>query len=199
MKRESTGRKTAAISGTRQNDKLLDDIESAWLTERPDLDLATACTLLRMERANHLHEGRVQEISKTIGLQTGELHVLLALRRSGRPYELRPTDLFRALLVTSGAMTKRAARLQEGGFILRVSANDDGRSELVRLTAKGLAVADRGIAEIARVVQQVRIESGLTDQEIAVLDRSLRKLLSVKTVKLPKEESRKSASKRRVS
>lgn len=69
---------------------LYDDIEAAWLQQRPDLDLATACTLLRMERVNQLDEMRVQALSKTVGLQTGELHVLLALRRSGKPYELRP-------------------------------------------------------------------------------------------------------------
>src|SRR6202000_1024656 len=92
---------------------LYDNVEAAWLAERPDLDLRLACTLLRMERANQLHEKRVETISKKIGLHTGELHVLLALRRSGRPYEQRPTDLFRALLVTSGAMTKRVARLQD--------------------------------------------------------------------------------------
>jgi len=59
-------------------------------------------------------------------------------------------------------------------------------------------VADPGIAEIARVVEQVTIESGLTDQEIAVLDRSMRKLLSVKTVKLG-APAKKGAVKRRVS
>jgi DNA-binding MarR family transcriptional regulator len=152
--------------------------------------MATACTLLRLERVSQLHEMRLQEISKTVGLQTGELYVLLALRRSGKPYELRPTDLFRALLVTSGAMTKRVARLQKGGLILRVSANDDGRSELVRLTAKGLATADRGITEIAKVVENVTEASGLTKAEIGMLDRCLRKLLSVKTVKVTRKTSR---------
>jgi DNA-binding MarR family transcriptional regulator len=173
---------------------LYDDIEAAWLEQRPDLDLTTACTLLRLERVNQLHEKRVQDISKTVGLQTGELYVLLALRRSGKPYELRPTDLFRALLVTSGAMSKRVARLQEGGFILRVSANDDGRSELVRLTAKGLATADRGITEIAKVVESVTEASGLTKAEIAMLDRCLRKLLAVKTVKATKKMGRLAAA-----
>jgi DNA-binding MarR family transcriptional regulator len=167
-------------AGRAQDDTLLDDIETAWQIQRPDLDLAAACTLLRMERANHLHEARLQAISKRLGLQTGELYVLLALRRAGKPYELRPTDLFRALLVTSGAMTKRVARLQDGGFILRVSANDDGRSELVRLTTKGVTAADRGIAEIAKGVAWVTAESGLTRQELAMFDRCLRKLLSVR-------------------
>lgn len=158
---------------------IYDDIESTWSRLRPDLDMTMVCTLLRLERVNQLHEMRVQAISKTVGLHIGDLHVLLALRRSGKPYELRPTDLFRALLVTSGAMSKRVARLQQGGFILRVSANDDGRSELVRLTAKGLATADRGITEIANRVGSVTKKSGLTKTEIAALDRSLRKLLMV--------------------
>lgn len=169
---------------------IYDDIESGWLAQRPDLDLAMACTLLRLERVNQLHEMRVQAISNTVGLLTGDLHVLLALRRSGKPYELRPTDLFRALLVTSGAMTKRVARLQEGGFILRVSANDDGRSELVRLTAKGLATADRGITEIARGVASVTKESGLSKAEIATFDRCLRKLLAVGVGSTAKQSSR---------
>jgi DNA-binding MarR family transcriptional regulator len=149
---------------------------------------------LRLERVNQLHEMRLQEISRTVGLQTGELYVLLALRRSGKPYELRPTDLFRALLVTSGAMTKRVARLQQGGLVLRVSANDDRRSELVRLTAKGLVTADRGITEIAKVVESVTEASGLTKAEIAMLDRCLRKLLVVKTASVKRKTGRLSAA-----
>jgi DNA-binding MarR family transcriptional regulator len=192
MAKRSVSRNVARVAKEPENSMatLYDNIEAAWLQQRPDLDMAMACTLLRLERVNQLHEMRVQAISKAVGLQTGELHVLLALRRSGKPYELRPTDLFRALLVTSGAMTKRVARLQEGGLILRVSANDDGRSELVRLTAKGLATADRGIAEIARGVERVTQESGLTQAEIAALDRALRKLLTVTTVKEAKRKKR---------
>jgi DNA-binding MarR family transcriptional regulator len=196
MKKKSVlrGAGTVAKKAPKPDSTLYDDIEAAWLEQRPDLDLAMACTLLRLERVNQFHEMRLQEISKTIGLQTGELYVLLALRRSGRPYELRPTDLFRALLVTSGAMTKRVARLQQGGFILRVSANDDGRSELVRLTAKGLATADRGITEIAKVVADVAEASDLTKAEIAMLDRCLRKLLAVRTVKAAKRTGRLAAA-----
>jgi DNA-binding MarR family transcriptional regulator len=195
MKKKSVSRGAETVTKQAPKpDSLYDDIEAAWLEQRPDLDMATACTLLRLERVNQLHEVRLQEISKTVGLQTGELYVLLALRRSGKPFELRPTDLFRALLVTSGAMTKRVARLQERGLVLRVSANDDGRSELVRLTAKGLATADRGITEIAKVVENVTEASGLTKAEIAMLDRCLRKLLAVKTVKVTRKTSRLAAT-----
>jgi DNA-binding MarR family transcriptional regulator len=184
MIRKSAARNSARVAATTSEDTpLYDDIEAAWLEERPDLDMAMACTLLRLERVNQFHDIRVQEISNKVGLITGDLHVLLALRRSGKPYELRPTDLFRSLLVTSGAVTKRVARLQEDSFIIRVSANDDGRSELVRLTAKGLAVADRAIGEIAKGTRRVKEASGLTDAEVAVLDRCLRKLLTVEVKK----------------
>jgi DNA-binding MarR family transcriptional regulator len=156
----------------------LDKVEAAWLAERPDLDLRLACTMLKLERASQLHERRVEAISKKIGLHTGELRVLLALRRSGRPYEQRPTDLFRTLLVTSGAVTKRVARLQEAGMIIRIPASDDGRSENVRLTPKGFTISDRAISEIAREVQHVQTESGLSESEIEVLDLTLSKLLN---------------------
>lgn len=184
MSRKSAARSSSRAAETAaETETIYEDIEAAWAEQRPDLDMAMACTLLRLERVNQLHDMRVQEISNKVGLNTGDLHVLLALRRSGKPYELRPTDLFRTLLITSGAVTKRVARLQEAGFILRVSANDDGRSELVRLTARGLAVADRGITEIAKGVERVKKESGLTDAEVATLDRCLRKLLSVEVKK----------------
>ncbi|WP_424629768.1 MarR family winged helix-turn-helix transcriptional regulator [Bradyrhizobium sp. SYSU BS000235] len=200
MKKTNGSRAASAEQSARRRgrEKIHDDIEAAWLIERPDLDLKVACTLLRMARANLMHEARVQAISKAIGLVTGDLHVLLALRRCGKPYELRPTDLFRTLLVTSGAMTKRVTRLQEARLISRVSANDDGRSELVRLTAKGLNIADRAISDIARTVRCVTAEGQLTEHEIDVMDRAFRKLLTVKAISFEETLGKKSASRRRV-
>jgi DNA-binding MarR family transcriptional regulator len=198
--KKTNGRRSASVDQSAQRrgrETISDDIESAWLIERPDLDLKVACTLLRMERANLMHGARVRAISSAIGLVTGDLHVLLALRRSGRPYELRPTDLFRTLLVTSGAMTKRVARLHEAKLISRVSANDDGRSELVRLTAKGLAIADRAISDIAQTVTRVTDECQLTEHEIDVMDRAFRKLLSVKAIKLDEAGGKKITSRAR--
>jgi hypothetical protein len=80
----SRGAETATKQAPKPDSILYDDIEAAWLEQRPDLDMAMACTLLRLERVNGLHEKRLQEISRTVGVQTGELYVLLALRRSGK-------------------------------------------------------------------------------------------------------------------
>ena len=48
-----------------------------------------------------------------------DMRVLFALRRAGKPYAWRPTDLFRAHLVTSGAITKQVGRLTSLGFVER--------------------------------------------------------------------------------
>ncbi|KHJ66625.1 MarR family transcriptional regulator, partial [Pantoea rodasii] len=52
-------------------------------------------------------------------------------------YCLSPTQLYKSLLVTSGAMTNRLNRLAEAGSIERVADPDDKRSTLVTLTEAG--------------------------------------------------------------
>src|ERR1700745_1654519 len=66
MKKSSASRRTepAIRQPPTPDSTLYDDIEAAWLAQRPDLDLAAACTLLRLERVNQLHELRLQDIAK---------------------------------------------------------------------------------------------------------------------------------------
>jgi DNA-binding MarR family transcriptional regulator len=79
-----------------------------------------------------------------------DMRVLLALRRGGPPYAKRPTDLFRALLVTSGAMTKKVDRLVERGLVERMADPGHGGGFLVRLTRKGLRVVEDVVEDLAK-------------------------------------------------
>jgi len=74
----------------------------------------------------------------------------VALRRGGPPYAKRPTDLFRALLVTSGAITKKVDRLVERGFVDRMADPGHGGGFLVHLTRKGLQAVDEVVEELAQ-------------------------------------------------
>lgn len=71
--------------------------------------------------------------------------VLAALRRSGSPYALTPTELSRATRLTTGAMTSRIDRLERDGLVERVRSPDDRRSVIVRLTPEGRARIDRAL------------------------------------------------------
>ena len=75
--------------------------------------------------------------------------VILALRRSGKPYVLRPTDIYRQSLITSATATNRIDRASECGLVRRLPDPNDRRGILVELTAAGKALADRKICQIA--------------------------------------------------
>src|SRR5260221_6575890 len=73
------------------------------------------------------------------GMSARDMRVLLALRRGGPPYALRPTDLFESLLVTSGAVTKQVDRLERRRLVKRLPDPEHGGGVLVQVPARGVA------------------------------------------------------------
>jgi DNA-binding MarR family transcriptional regulator len=99
-----------------------------------------------------------------------------ALRRAGPPYELNPTDLMEATMLSSGGMTKRLDRLVEAGLVERRPDPDDRRGTLVRLTRKGRAGIDRALE--AHVANEELLLEPLSAADRRSLDHLLRRLLS---------------------
>lgn len=121
------------------------EIVEQWATERPDLDATPLLVAGRVLRVAHLLDAALRPPFAETGLGNGDFDVLTALRRAGAPYELRPSQLSRQMLVTTGAVTKRVDRLLEQGHVERRGSEDDGRGRPVRLTASGSALVDRMI------------------------------------------------------
>ncbi len=92
-----------------------------WQRERSDLDLPNfllAIYLMRLGTIIELAFGR--QCEDRYRVSGSDMRVLFALRRGGPPYVKRPTDLFRALLITSGAITKKVDRLEALGMVERL-------------------------------------------------------------------------------
>jgi DNA-binding MarR family transcriptional regulator len=121
-------------------------IVEQWAHERPDLDPSPMLIVGRLQRLAQLADSRLRPPFAAEDLANGDFDVLAALRRAGAPFRVRPVELSRSLLVTTGAITKRLDRLGALGLVERESADDDGRGKLVRLTPAGVATADRLIA-----------------------------------------------------
>ncbi len=172
----AAGRRAKADSPLQPN--RVDAISQAWAHERPDIDFWLAGFFLRIEHAHYLHDRRVQEIAKQAGTSVGDLHVLLALRRHGADAAMRPTDLYKQLLVTSGAITKRLDSLREQKLIARTAAADDRRSELVKLTRRGQAVADAAMTRITQLLEGIVRTSGVTRAELRQIDDGFRRLIA---------------------
>lgn len=147
-----------------------------WKTEFPDLALEPMEMLGRLrESAAVITRDYMIPVFAEFGLQDGEFDVLAALRRSGAPYELTPTNLFEITMMSSGGMTARLDRLEKMELVARRPNPEDRRGTLVRLTDKGIALIERALP--AHVANQARITETLSADELKTLSDLLGKLL----------------------
>jgi DNA-binding MarR family transcriptional regulator len=123
----------------------VDDILEQWQRERPDLDASPMGVIGRLSRVSQHLDNGIQAALEDLGISPGEFDVLATLRRSGEPYQLNPSTLYQALMLSSGAMTNRLDRLEQAGFIRRLPDPQDRRGALVQLTEKGLKFIDRAV------------------------------------------------------
>ncbi|UBF30660.1 MarR family transcriptional regulator (plasmid) [Kovacikia minuta CCNUW1] len=153
----------------------VDKILAQWQQERPDLDVSPMGIIGRVTRlARHLEQA-LQETFSEFGLTAGEFDVLATLRRSGRPYQLSPTELFNTLMVSSGTMTHRIDRLEQAELVQRIPDPSDRRGTQIKLTDKGFDVIEKAVE--AHVNNEHRILNGLEVSEREVLIQLLRKFL----------------------
>jgi len=154
----------------------IDEILAQWNRERPELDVSTLVTVGRLIRTAQLADTALAGRLADHGLQPGWFDLLAPLRRAGEPYELNPTQLMRATMLSSGGVTKRLDRLAEAGLVERRPDPSDRRGTLVRLTPKGKAVVDAAFE--SHIENEERLLEPLTAAERRTLDDLLRKLLA---------------------
>lgn len=153
----------------------IDTIVAQWKRERPDLDTHAMAVVGRVQRMAAALRPKLDETHGVSGLQGEAFDVLASLRRAGAPYQLSPTELYREMMLTSGAMTNRIDRLEEAGLVARRPDPDDRRGTLVRLTTKGKALIDAATSK--HVANEERLLSALNARERQQLNELLRKLL----------------------
>ncbi len=153
----------------------IDDIVAQWKRERVDLDTRAMALVGRIQRAAAALRPRLDATHADSGLAGESFDVLASLRRSGSPYQLSPTQLYREMMLTSGAMTNRIDRLEEAGLVARRPDANDRRATLVRLTPKGKALIDAAASK--HVTNEERLLAGLSARERQQLGDLLRKLL----------------------
>ncbi|MBS1183042.1 MAG: transcriptional repressor MprA [Proteobacteria bacterium] len=162
---------------SRQIDEAEDGVDlrrAQWAAELPDLDTLGMAIIGRMRWITLSLRPPIEAIFRSHGLDSGEFDVLATLRRSGPPYRLRPTELYRWLMISSGGLTARLARLEKAGYIARLPDPDDNRSTLVELTADGAAIVERAFRQ--DMAFESAVLAALTPDERATLEALLRKL-----------------------
>ncbi|HVJ42033.1 MAG TPA: MarR family transcriptional regulator [Dongiaceae bacterium] len=152
----------------------IDLSRAAWARELPDLNTEGMAIIGRARWLTLKLRDGIEAIFARQGLDSGAFDVLGALLRSGVPYRLRPTELYRSLMVSSGGLTNRLARLEAAGLVRRVEAAADARSLLVELTKKGRRLAERAFrADMAHEKALLQALSPAERKQLAALLRKL--------------------------
>jgi len=154
---------------------LIDSLISEWKEERPELDTSAMEVVGRILKLSKILEKRVSKVLSPYHIHYTDLDVLATIRRSGKPYELTPSQLMKSVLITSGAMTALLNRLTKLKLIYRSPDSKDGRIKLAGLTPKGIELIDKSI-EIRFIEASNSIKS-LNETENRALSILLKKLL----------------------
>lgn len=153
----------------------IERIRAQWRRELPELDTGTMATIGRILRVQFLAEPAIRRNFGEHGLDPGGFDVLATLRRSGPPYKMTPTQLYRELALTSGAMTHRMDMLERAGLIERTADPTDRRGVLAGLTRAGRSLVEQAIRTHMQV--EAELAAGLSKAEQEQLARLLKKML----------------------
>lgn len=153
----------------------IDERRAQWAQELPSVDTTGMAILGRARWITLKVRPPIEAVFAASELDTGEFDVLATLLRSGPPYRLRPTELYRSLMISSGGLTDRLGRLQKAGLIQRGEPEGDARSSPVELTKEGRKRA----ATAFRADMQVEADllAGFSAEEKRALEGLLRKLM----------------------
>lgn len=151
--------------------------------ESPGVPLDGMEIFARARRLTQLSRPPIEAVFERRGIDAGEFDVLATLQRAGAPYALRPTELYRTLMMSSGGLTDRLNRLEKKGLVAREASSEDKRSMIVKLTPKGRILIEKAFAE--DMAAEAALLAPLSKSERRTLAGLLAKLLS----EMEKEEN----------
>ncbi|MGO4299826.1 MarR family winged helix-turn-helix transcriptional regulator [Leifsonia sp. RAF41] len=146
-------------------------IQSEWMRERPDLDIAPQGVIGRLHRLAARLTDELTAVYDAHGLAEGDFDVLATLRRAGEPYERTPGELADHTMITTGGMSKRIDRLERAGLVARRASETDGRGRVVALTPLGRRTIDAAFTD--HMANERRLVDQLSSRDAAELERIL--------------------------
>lgn len=119
-----------------------------WRRELGDTGSEGVLMGIRIRRIGMLLDELTMAHSEAEGVKHTDFLLLMALRRLGEPYAMRPTDILKMHSVTSGTATYRIDQLAKQDLAERLPDPRDRRGYLVRLTPRGKAIVDTVMARM---------------------------------------------------
>lgn len=155
----------------------VDHILQQWKNTKPELDCSAMGIVGRLRRVDSQWKNELEAVFKVQNMSSIEFDILATLRRSQIP--LTPTELYKTLMLSSGAMSTRIEMLVQRNLIERVSSEKDRRSCKVVLTDQGILVIDVALkAHLANMDNMLTVLDDSEKDQLAVI---LKKILLTST------------------
>ena len=130
---------------------------------------------IRLERAHRAALATVEGRLKEAGLPPLAWYdVLLELERAGAP-GLRPFELQKTMLLAQYNLSRLIDRLEAQGHVARAASEDDGRGQVLAITAKGRAMR-RKIWPVYAAAIEAAVGAHLSPTEARALGDLLERL-----------------------
>lgn len=123
----------------------VDQLIAAWERELPAALYPTTELTKRLLLLASAVDESTRSVLPELGLTMAEFDVLGTLRRSGEPCRMKPTELSRSLLLSSGGTSNVVNQLANRGLVVREPDPEDGRGTQIRLTPEGVALAEKAV------------------------------------------------------
>ncbi|MEV0146707.1 MULTISPECIES: MarR family transcriptional regulator [unclassified Nonomuraea] len=129
----------------------------------------------RASRLDMLFQEAIRAELSDLGLTYAEFDILAALTRTPPPHRMKPSELAKALFLTSGGTSNVLQRLTAAGYVERAADPGDARSRWVRLTPEGRRVADAALAASGKAYTEVM--AGVPEETVRQAADALREVL----------------------
>ncbi|AYY15650.1 hypothetical protein EF847_18495 [Actinobacteria bacterium YIM 96077] len=96
---------------------------ATWPDELPEIAGLPLELAKRAARLTALMDQSIDTELERLGLTRAEFDIVATLRRQGAPYRLRPTDLSKGLLLSSGGTATCSGAFRPGGASARATAD----------------------------------------------------------------------------
>ncbi|MFY9075965.1 hypothetical protein CRU99_11935 [Malaciobacter mytili] len=141
------------------------------LTTNPIFTLAS-----KIYQINDILKKEIEKILKKHQLTFYELEILVVLHENENDF-LKPSDLYKKLLFSTGGITKLIQRLEKKNYITKEIFLDDLRAKPISITTKGEQVVLEVFPKILKIEKD--IFSKLNKEEISNISNSLEKLITL--------------------
>ena len=153
----------------------LHQIELSMHQNWPEGVDASSLTLLKIARIQDIFKNEIEYCTTQYELQHADFSLLIALRRSPKPYCLSPADLSKSMFFSSRDLTNVLACLEDEELIERLNNPLDKHNKLVKLNEKGKQLVERIMPELHK--KNKALLKGLTKEEQMQLEALLQKTL----------------------